>query len=101
MEKLHDNQTARALERAGSELDDLVRLTGRDELQGSLWKMFQDSLCKSEDSLIPDDILIRTELYDTLRNIFNDLDKVARTPDHVFSISYGPKASHRQLPFSN
>ncbi len=40
---------------------------------------------------MPDDILIRAELYDTLRNIFDDLDKVARKPDHFFSISYGPK----------
>lgn len=31
MEKLHGNQTADALEKAGSELDCLVRLTNRDE----------------------------------------------------------------------
>ncbi len=93
MEKLHDNQTARALERAGNELDCLVRLTGHDELQNSLWQMFQDSLCRGDDSTMPSDILIRTELYDTLRTIFNELDKVARTSDHVFSVSYGPKSS--------
>ncbi len=54
--------------------------------------MFRESLCRSDDDrAMPDDILIRTELYDALRNIFNELDKVARTPDGAFAISYGPK----------
>lgn len=93
MEKLHDNQTARVLERAGSKLDCLVRLTSHDELQDSLWEMFRESLCRSDGSAMPDDIFIRTELYDSLRNIFKELDKVARTPEYTFTISYGPKNS--------
>ncbi len=93
MEKLHDNQTAEALEKASNQLDGLIRFTSHDELQDSLWQMFQDSLCRGDDSIMPDDILIRTELYDTLRNIFNELDKVARTSDHSFSVSYGPKSA--------
>lgn len=55
--------------------------------------MFRESLCRSDGSAMPDDIFIRTELYDTLRNIFNELGKVARTPDYAFTISYRPKIS--------
>ncbi len=49
MEKLHDNQTAEALQKAGAELDCLVRLTSRDELQDALWQMFRESLCRGDD----------------------------------------------------
>ncbi|WP_345026715.1 hypothetical protein [Ravibacter arvi] len=94
MEKLHDYQTVSALEKATHEFDTLIRFTRCTELQTSLWHMFQDSLCQCDDRSIPDDILIRTELYDTLRNILTELDKVATTPDHAFTISYGPKSAH-------
>ena len=93
MEKLHDNQTAEALAKAGNELDCLVTMASCTELQTALWNMFQESLCKKDDSPMPDDIFIRTEIYDALRHIFNDLDKVAHTPDYVFSISYRMKDS--------
>ncbi len=55
--------------------------------------MFWESLCRSDDSAMPDDIFIRTELYDALRNIFNEIGKVTRTPGYAFAISYGPKIS--------
>ncbi len=93
MEKLHDNQTAEVLAKAGNELDCLVKMASCDELQTALWNMFQESLCKNEDSTMPDDIFIRSQIYDALRHIFNDLDKVAHAPDYAFSISYGTKDS--------
>jgi len=96
MEKLHDNQTTEALAKAGNELDCLVKMASCDELQTALWNMFQESLCKNDGSPMPDDIFIRTQIYDALRHIFNDLDKVAHTPDYTFSISYGTKDSTLQ-----
>ncbi len=91
MEKLHDSQTAGALEKAGNEFDCLVRMASCDELQTALWNMFQESLCKNDDSVMPDDIFIRTEIYDALRHIFQELDRVPCAPDYFFPISYGPK----------
>lgn len=92
MENIVD-KNVEALERASRELDkfafDFEPLKDSNRI---LWHIFEDSFTRREEGDPVTDIAQRFFLYDSLRNIIGELEKIEWKANHAFKISYEPKS---------